>query len=258
MAELLTVKQLQELLQVDRVTIYRMLKDGRLKGIKVGGQWRFRSEDVEEWLRSGGDLSAQGGLRREGRAADILPLHCVQVIQDVFAEIAGIGSVTTGTDGVPVTEMSNVQPFCKVILDSPEGYRGCLASWAKLAQMDIEPSEFVLCHAGLEYTRSEIRVDDREIAILVGGQFYSGPPDEREENERLERLARDFAIDLEELRAAARQIPVLEPRLRARIGDWLRRVAVTFCEVSQERLELISRLRSIAEITSLEGGADDT
>ncbi|MCA9947998.1 MAG: helix-turn-helix domain-containing protein, partial [Anaerolineales bacterium] len=38
MEDLLTTRQVQELLQVDRTTVYRMRKDGRLTGVKVGQQ----------------------------------------------------------------------------------------------------------------------------------------------------------------------------------------------------------------------------
>ena len=48
---LLTARQLQELLQVDRITIYRMLSDGRLEGFKVGGQWRFSRQAIQGWLK---------------------------------------------------------------------------------------------------------------------------------------------------------------------------------------------------------------
>ena len=41
MAELLTTKQLEDLLKIDRITVYRMLNDGRLKCVKIGNQWRF-------------------------------------------------------------------------------------------------------------------------------------------------------------------------------------------------------------------------
>ena len=50
MDALLTVRHLQDLLQVDRITIYRMLDDGRLRGFKVGGQWRFSRQAIEGWL----------------------------------------------------------------------------------------------------------------------------------------------------------------------------------------------------------------
>ena len=52
MEQLLTVRQLQELLRVDRVTIYRMLEAGALPGFKVGGQWRFSQGEIEAWLNS--------------------------------------------------------------------------------------------------------------------------------------------------------------------------------------------------------------
>ncbi len=55
----LTAKQVQELLHVDRTTIYRMLKDGRLTGIKVGQQWRFSASEVDDLLA--GVLSMEEG-----------------------------------------------------------------------------------------------------------------------------------------------------------------------------------------------------
>ncbi|MCA9936705.1 MAG: helix-turn-helix domain-containing protein [Anaerolineales bacterium] len=50
MDDLLTTKQVQDLLQVDRTTVYRMLKDGRITGVKVGQQWRFHRQEVENLL----------------------------------------------------------------------------------------------------------------------------------------------------------------------------------------------------------------
>ncbi len=50
MNDLLTSRQVQEILKVDRITIYRMLNDGRFKGVKIGQQWRFHLSDVERML----------------------------------------------------------------------------------------------------------------------------------------------------------------------------------------------------------------
>jgi len=52
MSDMLTAKEMQELLQVDRSTIYRMAEMGRLPAIKVGKQWRFPGDQVETWLKS--------------------------------------------------------------------------------------------------------------------------------------------------------------------------------------------------------------
>ena len=50
MDNLLTTKQLMELLHLDRTTIYRMLNDRRLPAVRVGGQWRFSRQAVDNWL----------------------------------------------------------------------------------------------------------------------------------------------------------------------------------------------------------------
>lgn len=87
MGAFLTTRELLELLKVDRTTIHRMLNDGRLSGVKVGGQWRFQRSDVEILL---GGAAAEPVL--PVASSDILPLHCVQAVQDVFAEIGSMGA----------------------------------------------------------------------------------------------------------------------------------------------------------------------
>jgi len=47
---LLTLEQVAEYLNVDKITVYRLLTQKRLPGIKVGGQWRFKKEVLEAWL----------------------------------------------------------------------------------------------------------------------------------------------------------------------------------------------------------------
>ncbi len=49
---LLTTRELQDHLQLDRVTIYRMVKEGELPALRVGGQWRFSAAAIDRWLRS--------------------------------------------------------------------------------------------------------------------------------------------------------------------------------------------------------------
>jgi len=48
---LLRPEEVAELLQVSRRTVVRWLKEGRLKGVRVGRLWRVREEDLEMFLR---------------------------------------------------------------------------------------------------------------------------------------------------------------------------------------------------------------
>ena len=53
MTSMLTTKDLQEIINVDRSTIYRMAEAGKLPAIKVGRQWRFPADEIETWLAGG-------------------------------------------------------------------------------------------------------------------------------------------------------------------------------------------------------------
>ena len=46
----LTVRDVAKLLQVDEKTIYRLVKKKELPGFKVAGTWRFKQEDIDEWI----------------------------------------------------------------------------------------------------------------------------------------------------------------------------------------------------------------
>lgn len=54
MPDLLTAKQLAEYLQLSSRSIYRLLERREVPATKIGGQWRFRKSDVDQWI----DLNA--------------------------------------------------------------------------------------------------------------------------------------------------------------------------------------------------------
>jgi excisionase family DNA binding protein len=230
MDDLLTTKQLQDLLRIDRTTIYRMLNDGRLTGIKVGGQWRFPRKEVESLL-SGARPSEE---KSPTLSTDILPL----------------GSVTVAPDGEPLTTISNPCSFCTLMLNSESGRRACVASWRKLVEQTEHRQRFITCHAGLQYTGARIEVNGTFIAMLVAGQFYSRLPDADEEAARALQLAEAHGIDPEALAEAAHNIPVLDDTKQARLGGWLKTVARAFEDIGHERAELMSRLRRIAAMST--------
>lgn len=50
----LTVEQISDHLQVSKETIYRWLDKGHIPAHKIGRQWRFQIDEVDEWIRKGG------------------------------------------------------------------------------------------------------------------------------------------------------------------------------------------------------------
>jgi len=50
--QILTVKDVAKYLKVNDRTIYRMAIDGRIPAFKVGASWRFKSCEIDEWIES--------------------------------------------------------------------------------------------------------------------------------------------------------------------------------------------------------------
>lgn len=50
----LSVSEISEYLGVVRESVYRWLAKGSMPGHKLGRHWKFRKEEVDEWVRSGG------------------------------------------------------------------------------------------------------------------------------------------------------------------------------------------------------------
>lgn len=48
----MTVRELSDYLRLDRMTIYKMLKDGSIPASRIGHQWRFFQDDIDQWIRS--------------------------------------------------------------------------------------------------------------------------------------------------------------------------------------------------------------
>lgn len=51
--DMLTLRQVMEYLQLSEATVRRMLKDGRLRGTKLGAVWRIPREALDELIRAG-------------------------------------------------------------------------------------------------------------------------------------------------------------------------------------------------------------
>jgi excisionase family DNA binding protein len=47
--QFLTIKDVAHLLSVHPMTVYRLLKQGRLPGVRLGGVWRFSRQAMERW-----------------------------------------------------------------------------------------------------------------------------------------------------------------------------------------------------------------
>jgi excisionase family DNA binding protein len=53
-AEMWRIKDVAKYLNISSITIYRMLKKGIIPAHKIGSQWRFIKEEIDQWIRERG------------------------------------------------------------------------------------------------------------------------------------------------------------------------------------------------------------
>ena len=62
--EVLTMKEICDLLHVNQSTVYKLVRRGSIPGFRVGSDWRFRRDVIERWMV---ELSADGQQARPKR-----------------------------------------------------------------------------------------------------------------------------------------------------------------------------------------------
>ncbi|MGC1679366.1 MAG: helix-turn-helix domain-containing protein [Candidatus Binataceae bacterium] len=56
-SDILTIAELSRHLRVHPTTIYRLLRQGRIPGFRVGSAWRFNKTAIEQWEHTQGPIT---------------------------------------------------------------------------------------------------------------------------------------------------------------------------------------------------------
>jgi excisionase family DNA binding protein len=247
MDDLLSTRQVINILKVDRITIYRMLQDGRLQGVKIGKQWRFPRSAVERLI--GGAVPQPEIPQPEANVT--FPTHCVQTIQDLFSEVSQISAVIVDADGETLTEVSHPCRFCQIIRQTESGQEACRASWKEFARQSKAGSRYFTCHAGIQYISAPILAQEKLVGHFLAGEFYWQPPDPQEEASRIQRLASTYFLPVETLQQAAHTIPVIPTDQQTRVETWPTTAAKAVQSILGERTMFMERLQQIADLTQI-------
>ncbi len=261
MAKMLTTKEVQKLLHIDRSTVYRMVDAGRLPALKVGKQWRFPADQIEAWLQQQSAMLVAPAVSDEPVSeaihaptseqdfAALLPLTCVQLIQDTFAEAIGAMIVITDMAGHPVTEVSNPCGLFKAVSQTPETLQKCIDGWGDMANiLNLEP-KFTRSHFGLLGTRGFVRCG----AELKGMVFVGGiaPDDWPPEADVVAALADELDLSVEALTPYLAEVFYLTETQRTLTLSLVQRIANILAHIVAERIVLTGKLESIAKLVNL-------
>ena len=251
MANFLTTRQLQDLLQVDRTTIYRMAESGRIPALKVGSQWRFPHQQVESWLRTqhiAVDGHAEQTMAELSMDLDrLLPVECVQQIQDAFADALGVMIVVADLEGRHVTRPSHACGLYAVAAASPLAQRRCQEMWARLGRMPSLRPTFVESHLGLLCARGLIRVGSELKAMVVAGGI--APPGWPPQEAQIQQIAANLELSPVLIRSHIHEVFDVGPADMPKLLAFVQRIADIIAHILTERSQLFTKLHDIAELT---------
>jgi excisionase family DNA binding protein len=246
---LLTTKQVQELFQVDRSTIYRMAEDGRLPAVKVGRQWRF-PEDRVELLLGQSDASSSTAVETisNGNLAldAVLPTDTAQAIADLAADLFGVMAVVTDMSGRALTTVANPCGYFTAVFNSVYTADRCSEGWRRLgAEIDLEPS-FLPSHLGFLCARSFIRIGATLVGmVIVGGVAApTWPPSDAE----IAAVARETGTSQKVIRDHINEVYWIDEAHQDWIVRNLSRVSDLISHLADGNSRLVQKLETIAAL----------
>lgn len=241
MGEMLTAKDIQDLLLVDRSTVYRMAEAGRIPAIKVGRQWRFPTPQIESWMRTQGTAVSPTIPHYPTTHLNTLdnqfPVACLQIIQDTFADALGIMIIITDMEGDPITEFSNPCGFFTALSDETEVWETCMAHWREMAEdLSLEP-QFMPSFLGLLCARGLIRMGhELRGMVLVGGV---APDDWPPSPAAIELMANELHIAPERIETYIDDVFEMDTDRRAEVLTFVQRIANIVSHILHERNMLL-------------------
>ena len=122
---------------------------------------------------------------------EFVDVAVMQDIQDEFAEATGLAAVMVGEDGEYITKPSNFTEFYNKYAKSSK-------------ERDKEGSGVYRGQSGLMEFSIDLKVADKKIGKIIGGQVLTAEPDE----DKFRAMARELSVDEESYLQALRKVPV--------------------------------------------------
>ncbi len=96
--EIMTVEEVASYLKVDTRTIYRRLKANEIPAFKFGGQWRFKKQDIDRWIKK----------RYSGNESNIniVAEDTYNIKAEQTVEVPVVGKVSCGS---PILASENIE-----------------------------------------------------------------------------------------------------------------------------------------------------
>lgn len=243
----LTTRDVQDLIRVDKSTIYRMAEDGRIPAVKVGRQWRFPEDAVLSWL--GADPETEP-LQIDRHLRQFVSPEVAGALTDLVAEALGVMVVITDMDGRPLTAVANPCGLFAAVGENPAVLPRCIDTWRRFgATHDMVP-RFGPTEFGLLCARAFVRRRHQLLGMVIAGgiapEIWPPPPDE------IAAIAADLDTPAALFTEHAEEVYRLDADGRVRILALLPRVAALVSQLAEEGGRLAGTLSAIADLAAMD------
>ena len=247
MSTMLTTKDVQALINVDRSTIYRMAEAGTLPAVKVGRQWRFPAAEIKEWISARySKVRMQPPEAAAGDLADMLLPGIAKPLADLVGSIFGVMVLVTDLDGRSLIEPANPCGLFRFVHDTPVTHRLCAVTWRDLGTDPDRLPRFRPTPLGFECARGFIRVGPEVKGMVIMGGI--APSEWPPAADQVRTIAAELGVPADSIADHIDEVFYLDRSHQAWVLEYLPRVSNLFSRIARERSRLVDRLDTIATL----------
>lgn len=133
--EIMTVEEVASYLKVDTRTIYRRLKTNDIPAFKFGGQWRFKKQDIDLWIKR--------HYSSKEHSIDIVT-EDIKSGSEQTVEVPIVGKVSCGDPIFAIENIESTIPVSTKLARPPYKYFLLKAKGDSMNLANINDGDFVL------------------------------------------------------------------------------------------------------------------
>lgn len=189
----------------------------------------------------------------------IIDIDSLQDIQDTFAKMSNLSTVTVDRIGTPISSPSNFTKFCRLIRTSEEGCKRCKNCDAEggFKSMYLKKPTIYTCHVGLTDLSAPIIVNDNFLGSMLCGQVTI-----KENNSKilvnLKKISIELNLPYDDLLLTLKEVNSLEYEKIQAAADFLYQFTNLIAEMGMANIIQFELLEETKERMKFQQLATDT
>lgn len=157
--KLMDIKETAQYLRMNKMTVYKLAREGQIPAFRVASEWRFRKDLIDRWLVSqlkGKPVEESLGLEEPEPPKTILIVDDEQVIRDFFSGTLSGYRLLTAVSGEEALEIIKNDRPDLVLLDLKMPGIGGIESLKRIKKMDKTIAVIIMTGYGTPEIKKQV------------------------------------------------------------------------------------------------------